>query len=86
MGLTGGGRDGGGPHERRPDGRFARRVGVSRAAVSFVLNNRPDASISDATRRKILDAAAELRYRPHAGARALATAALRLCSVWSLKS
>ena len=51
---------------------IARRVGVSRAAVSFVLNNRPDASISEATRKKILDAAAELRYRPHAGARALA--------------
>lgn len=50
----------------------ARRAGVSRAAVSFVLNNRRDASVSDATRQRILRAAADLGYRPHAGARALA--------------
>jgi LacI family transcriptional regulator len=51
---------------------IARVAGVSRAAVSYVLNNRADASVSDVTRKRIFDAAAELRYRPHAGARALA--------------
>ncbi|WP_344804266.1 LacI family DNA-binding transcriptional regulator [Microlunatus ginsengisoli] len=51
---------------------IARRVGVSRAAVSFVLNDRPDARISDETRERILQAASELGYRPNAGARALA--------------
>lgn len=50
----------------------AARVGVSRTTVSFVLNERPDASISKATRMRILEAASELGYRPHAGARALA--------------
>jgi LacI family transcriptional regulator len=51
---------------------IARRVGVSRAAVSFVLNDRPDARISDETRGRILAAARELGYRPNARARALA--------------
>jgi LacI family transcriptional regulator len=51
---------------------IAARVGVSRTAVSFVLNDRADASISDAIRAKIIQVANELGYRPHAGARALA--------------
>ena len=50
----------------------AERAGVSRTAVSFVLNNRPNASIPPETRRRILDAVVELGYRPNAGARALA--------------
>ena len=53
-------------------GDIAQRVGVSRTAVSFVLNNRDDGSVSPATRERILRAAEELGYRPHAGARALA--------------
>jgi len=58
------------PRVRMED--IARRVGVSRTTVSFVLTNRPDASVSVETRRRIREAAAELGYRPHAGARALA--------------
>jgi LacI family transcriptional regulator len=50
----------------------AERAGVSRSAVSFVLNNRRSAALSDDTRDRVLDAAAELGYRPNAGARALA--------------
>ncbi|MGW3393776.1 LacI family DNA-binding transcriptional regulator [Streptomyces sp. NRRL F-5193] len=50
----------------------ARRAGVSRTAVSFVLNDRPGAAIPDETRRRILAAIEELGYRPNAGARALA--------------
>ena len=53
-------------------GDIAQRVGVSRTAVSFVLNNRDDTSVSPATRERILRAAEELGYRPHAAARALA--------------
>lgn len=53
-------------------GDIAERVGVSRTTVSFVLNDRPDAGIPDETRRRVIDAAAELGYRPNAGARALA--------------
>jgi LacI family transcriptional regulator len=51
---------------------IARHVGVSRAAVSFVLNNRRDTRVSDETRQRILEAARDLGYRPNAGARALA--------------
>ncbi len=50
----------------------ARRAGVSRTAVSFVLNDRPGAAIPGETRRRILAAIDELGYRPNAGARALA--------------
>lgn len=53
-------------------GDIAQRVGVSRTTVSFVLNDRADAGIPEETRRRVIDAAAELGYRPNAGARALA--------------
>lgn len=49
----------------------ARRAGVSRATVSYVLNDAPDQSISEQTRTAVLRAARELGYRPHAGARSL---------------
>lgn len=51
---------------------IAKAVGVSRTAVSFVLNGRADATISATTRERIHAAAAELGYRPNAAARALA--------------
>ena len=50
----------------------AARAGVSRTTVSFVLNDRPGAHISPATRERVLAAAAELGYQPHASARGLA--------------
>lgn len=50
----------------------ARRAGVSRTTVSFVLNDKPGAAIPEETRRRILAAIDELGYRPNAGARALA--------------
>jgi DNA-binding LacI/PurR family transcriptional regulator len=49
----------------------ARRAGVSRATVSYVLNNAPHQTIPDATRQRVLDAALALGYTPHANARAL---------------
>ena len=49
----------------------ARRAGVSRTTVSLVLNNTPGASISEATRRRVLRAAAELNYHPNAAAQSL---------------
>lgn len=58
---------------RRPTSAdVAARAGVSRTTVSFVLNDRPGMSISPTTRRRVLDAAAELGYHPHASARGLA--------------
>jgi LacI family transcriptional regulator len=47
-------------------------AGVSRTTVSFVLNDRADANISAATRERVLAAAAQLGYQPHAAARGLA--------------
>jgi DNA-binding LacI/PurR family transcriptional regulator len=47
-------------------------AGVSTTTVSFVLNERPGANISPATRERVLAAAAELGYQPHASARGLA--------------
>lgn len=51
----------------------ARRAGVSRTTVSFILSGREGFSLSDDTRRRVREAVAELGYRPHAGAQALAT-------------
>ena len=49
----------------------AREVGVSRATVSYLLNNTPGQTISDETRRKVLEAAERLGYTPNRYARAL---------------
>ena len=57
---------------RRPTSAdVAARAGVSRTTVSFVLNGRDDA-ISAATRERVMDAARQLGYHPHAPARQLA--------------
>ncbi len=50
----------------------AERAGVSRTTVSFVLNDVRSMNISEATRQKVLEAARELGYEPHAAARSLA--------------
>ncbi|MEU3776003.1 LacI family DNA-binding transcriptional regulator [Streptomyces sp. NPDC032472] len=49
----------------------ARLAGVSRATVSYVLNNAEAVRISEPTRRKVRRAAEELGYVPHAAARSL---------------
>ncbi|MBM7440173.1 LacI family DNA-binding transcriptional regulator [Streptomyces sp. HB132] len=49
----------------------ARLAGVSRATVSYVLNNNATVRISEPTRRRVRDAAAGLGYVPHAAARSL---------------
>ncbi|WP_392894629.1 LacI family DNA-binding transcriptional regulator [Streptomyces sp. LN699] len=49
----------------------ARLAGVSRATVSFVLNDTRGHRVSDATRARVLDAARQLGYVPHAAARSL---------------
>lgn len=48
----------------------AQRAGTSTAVVSYVFNNGPR-NVSPATRERVLQAAAELNYRPNALARAL---------------
>lgn len=51
----------------------AERAGVSLTAVSFVLNGDPQGKISDETKRRILDAMAELNYKPNLLARSMRT-------------
>src|SRR2546423_11203793 len=51
----------------------ARRAGVSRTAVSYVLNDNGQRNkhVSDETRAKVMQAMQELQFRPDALARAL---------------
>src|SRR3954452_14003650 len=64
------------PPRRRPTiADVARRAGVSAAAVSFAVNDRP--GVSSGTRERILAAARELGWQPSASARALTQARTR---------
>lgn len=49
----------------------AKKAGVSRTTVSFVLNNVKDQRISEETRKKVLKIVKELGYVPNAAGRAL---------------
>ena len=49
----------------------AKEAGVSRATVSYALNDRPGARMSDATRQLVLDSARRLGYQGSPAARAL---------------
>ena len=60
------------PPIRSTSADVARAAGVSRTTVSYVLNDRPGESIPEDTRRRILEAARRLDYRPRAAARSLA--------------
>ena len=62
--------------------------GVSRATVSFVLNDTPNQTISEATRERILQVVRDLGYKPHGIARALREGSSRivvLCLASSLE-
>ncbi|MEU9368552.1 LacI family DNA-binding transcriptional regulator [Streptomyces avermitilis] len=52
--------------------------GVSRATVSFVLNDEPNQTISPATRERVRQAARDLGYVPHGIARALREGSSRI--------
>lgn len=43
---------------------IAKLAGVTRATVSYVLNNRMDLKISDETRNKILAISRQYNYKP----------------------
>lgn len=55
----------------------AKRAGVSRSTVSFVLNDVPGISIGQETRQRVLQAAKELGYVPSAAARTLVSGQTR---------
>lgn len=57
------------PRPRQSD--VAELAGVSRTTVSFVLNGVENIAIPEETRQRVLDAAAELGFRPNAMARSL---------------
>jgi DNA-binding LacI/PurR family transcriptional regulator len=57
---------------------IARASCVSRATVSYVLNNNLKQSISQETREKVLEVASQLGYRPFAPARTLRAGRSRL--------
>jgi DNA-binding LacI/PurR family transcriptional regulator len=59
---------------RRPTSAdVAREAGLSRATVSYVLNDTPGQKIPQATRERVIEAATRLGYAPSAAARALRT-------------
>lgn len=51
----------------------AKAAGVSVATVSYIMNNRPDQKISEETRKKVLQIANLLNYKPSPVAKSLAT-------------
>ena len=57
----------------------ARHAGVSPSTVSYALSGKRP--ISEATRRRVHASIRELGYRPHAGARALATSRTRVLAL-----
>ncbi len=59
----------------------ARRARVSRTTVSLVLNRVPGASISEKTRARVLKAARDMGYVPHATGKALASRRTRSIGV-----
>lgn len=59
-------------------GDVAAKAGVSVSAVSRVLSKSPSARVSEATRRRIFDAARDLQYRPNFAGRALKSARTRV--------
>lgn len=61
------------PIKRAKSQDVAKLAGVSRTTVSFVLNNVPDAAISESTRKRVLKAAQTLNYHPNAAGRKLAS-------------
>jgi DNA-binding LacI/PurR family transcriptional regulator len=63
------------PRRRPTIADVARRAGVSAAAVSFAVNDRP--GVSSVTRARILAAARDLGWQPSASARALTEARTR---------
>jgi LacI family transcriptional regulator len=61
---------------------IAKRLNLSHATVSFVLNDRRDVAIPETTRQRVLQAAKEMGYRPNRAARALVMGRTNIFGVW----
>ena len=61
---------------------IAQRLNVSHATVSRALNRPNDSLISESTRRRVMDTAIEMGYRPNPAARALVTGKTNMISLW----
>lgn len=61
---------------------IAKRVNLSHATVSFVLNERMDVSIPPSTRERVLEAAKEMGYRPNRAAQALVRGRTNMVALW----
>lgn len=60
---------------------IAKHLNLSHATVSFVLNERYDVAIPEATRQRVMQAAKELGYRPNRAARALVSGRTQIMAV-----
>lgn len=60
---------------------IAKQLNLSHATVSFVLNDRRDVAIPEATRQRVFQAAREMGYRPNMAARALVSGRTQILSV-----
>lgn len=56
----------------------ASELGISRATVGYVLNDTPGQTISEATKRRVLEMAQSLGYQPNRAAQALASGSSRI--------
>ena len=66
---------------------IAREAGVSAATVSYIINNRPDKTISEETKKKVLQIINLYNYKPAAFAKKLrASPDSRLISVYMGKT
>ena len=64
----------------------AELAGVSRTTVSFVLNNVPGVSISESTRKNVLEAARKLNYHPNESGRRLSSGRSKMIGLVLLQS
>ncbi len=62
---------------------IAKKLKLSHATVSRVLNKREDRFISAATRQRVLQTSQEMGYRPNLNARALVTGRTNRIAFWS---
>ncbi len=65
---------------------LARHLNLSHATVSFVLNDRRDVAIPQATRDRVMQAAREMGYQPNRAAKALASGKTQMIALWTPSS